>query len=450
VPPQEIQVTEDPRDLRFPVIEWRGRRMRNEDMRQLTLNKLPGNLRGSGPLQLCGAAASVAVESQEWAANFYAEGGVPSIVIKSADELTAQEATDLKTQWNAGGNNVPKVIDPGTESVEQFGVNSEAASMFAARDFQNAEAARMFGVAASLLDIPIGGQSLTYKTLESEFTKFVKTCLWPNYLEPMEQTMSDLLTRSTVCRFNVDAFMRPDTKTRFEVYKLGVESGVMTPEQAAIEEGFTPGDVENAPMPLAMPAAIPSSLPIQGRSQEGPVRCPSCGKSRFVVESLDPPRLRCIRCKALVEDTHARSEVTPPIVIPQQSSPEIHFHEGAFKAGDVHVEAAPAPQVNIHEGAIRSGDVHVPAAEEAVAAAERVDKAADQVENTAERVERMERAYLDALAAMRKEQPDFLGAMRELAEEMKPKPVRQRLVRDADYKIIGVEPWPDDEPAQSR
>ena len=36
-------------------------------------------LRGTGPLQFCGAAISVAVEAQEWAANFYAEGGYPSV-----------------------------------------------------------------------------------------------------------------------------------------------------------------------------------------------------------------------------------------------------------------------------------------------------------------------------------------------------------------------------------
>lgn len=298
VPPQEIVVSENPRDLRYPFIDWRGRRMRNEDMLQITLNRLPGQLRGSGPLQLCGAAASVAVEAQEWAANFYAEGGHPSTWIRSALSLDENEAAALKSQWMNTAHNVPRVTDPNIEDIKEMEYNAASTSMFEARDFQNSEAARMFGVGASLLDIPVGGSSLTYQNLEQEFTKFVKTCLWPNYLEPIEQTMSDLLTRSMVTRFNIDAFVRPDTKTRFEVYKLAIEAGVMSPEQAASIEGFLPGDVENAPMPVSMPAAVPSSLPIQQRS-EGPVRCPTCGKSRFVVESLDPPRLRCIRCRSL-------------------------------------------------------------------------------------------------------------------------------------------------------
>jgi HK97 family phage portal protein len=274
--------------------------MRNEDMRHLTLNMEPGQLRGQGPLQFCGAATSVAVEAQEWAANFYAEGGTPSIVIKSAVPLEKEEAELLKEQWTAGDNHVPKVIDPGIEDVEDFNIDPVSAAMLSGRDFQNAEAGRMFGIPASLLDVPIGGSSLTYQNLEQEFGKFVRACLWPNYLEPIEQTMSDLLTRQTVSRFNVDALLRPDAKTRYEIYKLGVtDSGVLEREEARQMEGLDAGDVENAAMPLSVPQAIPSLLPIQGRSQAGPIRCPSCGKTRFVVESLEPPRLRCIRCRGL-------------------------------------------------------------------------------------------------------------------------------------------------------
>lgn len=483
VPPHEVTVTEDPRDLRYPVIEWRGKRIRNENMLQLTLNRDPDSpLRGVGPLQLCGAAVSVAVEAQEWAANFYADSGTPSTLIKSAVQLTEDEAEELRTRWISRPSNVPRVIDQGIEDVTQFEVNAQSSSMFEARDFQNAEAGRMFGVSASLLDIPIGGSSLTYQNLEQEFTKFVKTCLWPNYLEPIEQTMSDLLTRATVCRFNVDAFVRPDTKTRFEVYQLGIESGVMTPAQAAVKEGIEPGDVENAPMPFAPAQAIPSTLPIQMRSTDSPVRCPSCGKSRFVVESQEPFRGRCIRCKTVVSAPALEVrelapapapvvDMTPVLVaiaeLKAQPAPVMDTGPMAAAIAGLKAEPAPvvdmapvttalenlperiaaalprqgpqpAPQVIFAEGAFRAGDVHMPAgAEEAIAAAERVDKAAERVDKT-------EQAYLAALRDVRAEQPDFLAAMRQVAEENRPKPMRKRIIRDDEQRIIGVEDVVDD------
>lgn len=283
VPPAQVTVEVNPRDLLRPIIKWQGVQMRNEDMVQITLMREPGELRGFGPLQVCGAAISVSVEAQEWAANFFSSGGVPSVVIKAAgmlggdsdpdDEDALSEAARLKAAFTAGPANVPKVIDQGIESVEQFGINEAGAQMNQAREFQNGEAARMFGVPSSLLDHSTPGSNLTYQNLEQELAKFVRTCLWPNYLEPIEQQMSDLLPRSTTARFNIDALLRADIKTRYEVYKLGVsEAGILDREEARQMEGLEAGDIETAPVPFAAPAAIPTSLPIQARSAE-PVRC---------------------------------------------------------------------------------------------------------------------------------------------------------------------------------
>jgi len=306
VNPAEVSVTEDERDLRYPIIEWRGRRMKNEDMRQLTLAREPGGLRGLGPLQMCGAAISVAVEAQEWAAAFFASGGYPSMVLQSEVELTEDEAAALKAQWIETPSNMPKVTNPGL-TLQEFGVNPQGAQMMEARDYQNGDVARMFGIPGSLLDHKTAGSSLTYQNLESEYSKFVRACLWPNYLEAIEQAMSDLLTRSTVARFNVDALLRADVKTRYEVYKLGVESGVMLPEEARVIEGLDPGDIENAPVPFASAAAIPASLPIE-RSLA--VRCDgrrilnrrmvACNK---LLAEAGPFVGTCPRCKKLYQAT---------------------------------------------------------------------------------------------------------------------------------------------------
>jgi hypothetical protein len=51
VHPREVKVSHNERDLRFPIIEWRGRRMANEDMRQVILLPDESGLRGVGPLR---------------------------------------------------------------------------------------------------------------------------------------------------------------------------------------------------------------------------------------------------------------------------------------------------------------------------------------------------------------------------------------------------------------
>lgn len=323
VNPAEVTFEEDPKDLRYPKIMWRGNRMRNEDIRQITLLQELGSLRGYGPLQVCGAAISVSVEAQEWAANFFASGGVPSVVIKAAGLLGGDpdpdaddfdvtdtdtwdtEAARLRNAWISGSSNMPKVIDQDIESVEPFSINEAGAQLNDARQFQNGEAALMFGLGASLLNHSMPGSNLTYQNIEQEFIKFIKTCLKPIYLEPIEQELSDLAPRSVTGQFNVDHFLQADIKTRYEVYKLGRESQVLEIEEARKMEGLQAGSVEVAPVPQSLPASIPS-IPLRVRSAEE-VRCEGklilrgrltpCGRKLGMLSA--PYETTCPRCKTV-------------------------------------------------------------------------------------------------------------------------------------------------------
>lgn len=276
VPPHEVKVDDNRDDPRYPIIKWRDRVMANRDFLQIVYVR--DGLRGVGPLQMCGAAVSVAVESQEWAANFFLEdGGHPSIVIKAAGDLGTDpltgvnEADTLRDQWMSKPHNTPRVIDQGIEDVQEVGVNAQGAAMLQARGYQNAEVATMFNMDATLLNAAISGSSVTYQNVGSEFEKFLRQCLRPNYLEPIEQTMSDLLTRSTVARFNTAALTLADIKTRYDVYGVGIDKGIIDTDEARKFEGLAPGDVENAAVPFSPPQAVPDSIPV-ARSAE-PVRC---------------------------------------------------------------------------------------------------------------------------------------------------------------------------------
>ena len=320
VPPWEITV--DAEQNRFqPVITWniagRSKVMPNEDMRQITLLPSQNGERGVGPLQLCGAAVSVAVESQEFAANFYAEGGYPSILIKAAGTLGTvmegphegeEEANVLRDQWMEKDHNTPRVVDEGIESVEQFDPNASGAQMLDARIQNRGDVANMYGIPGALLEYSAPGSSLTYQNVREVFQLWVKAGLSVQFLVPIEEEMSDLLPRSTSAHFNVDSFDRADPKSRWETYTLMV--GVLGAEEAAQvarqSEGFEAGDVEFMPVPPAPPAAFPTSLPVP-RSAEA-VRCSGkrvlrgalrpCNK---LLAEAGPFFGRCPRCGAVYE-----------------------------------------------------------------------------------------------------------------------------------------------------
>src|SRR5262249_17895389 len=80
-PAERVGRFEHPRDAVVNAIawEWRGAPIPASSIVQIVFAQEPGSPRGLGPLQLCGAAISVARESLEWAANYYSSGGLPSV-----------------------------------------------------------------------------------------------------------------------------------------------------------------------------------------------------------------------------------------------------------------------------------------------------------------------------------------------------------------------------------
>jgi HK97 family phage portal protein len=355
VNPAEVTVEEDPNDLRYPIIKWRNVVMRNEDFRQLVYAKEPGALRGHGPLQMCGAAISVSVEAQEWAANFYSEGGGGGDIVKTAGDLsdmTAEEMAALKDQWNDKDNNTTRFIDQGIESVTNRSVNVQGAQMLEARSHQNIDVATMFNMDATLLNAAVAGSSLTYQNVGTKFEDFLRQCLRPNYLEVIEQTMSDFLPRAIVSRFNTAALTLADIKTRYDVYGVGIDKGIITAEQAQSFEGIAPGDVENAAVPYSPPQAIPGRLPIQLRSEAVEVRCDGkrmlrgllkpCGRLLSTTGSFAG---MCPRCKKQHDIRAALVPVVRETVMPlaMRSAPTLRVVEP--EPVEAPPEPPPPPQV---------------------------------------------------------------------------------------------------------
>jgi len=296
VPPWEIQVEANEFNRLRPKITWGNRVMRNEDMRHITY--LPGvNGRGVGPLQMAGVAVSVTVEAENWAANFFS-GSIPSMVGTTDLDLTPDELGDLDKQWVEKASNLPRWLTLGMKMSESP-FNAEKAQLTETREHNVGNAARMFNMPGALIEFQMGGSSLTYQNQENIWSDFQRRCLSPHYLEPIEQEMSDLLTRSTVSRFNLDQLLRADPKTRAEFYEKVVPLGYPQ-EEMLRREGIVPGAVDFAPVPLGTPAQIPTQLPYQDqlrtRAELREVRCPS---GHLVGKVAGPAEIVCKSCHKL-------------------------------------------------------------------------------------------------------------------------------------------------------
>jgi HK97 family phage portal protein len=241
---------------RLPLLreyEWRNRKISADDITHGTFFREPGDLRGTGPLQRCGAALSAAVEADEWAARFFARGGAPSVVLKVQGNLSPAEAAKLKAQWLETESNEIRVAAGGSDP-QPFQVDPESAQLLDSRKYSAAEVATMFGMDADLLNAAVSGSSLTYQNVGQRLDNFIRSTLAPNYLEPIEDGISELLPRTTVARFNLQSMLRADVKTQADVYSTLTSAGVDA--NRAAEVAGLGSLVDTVPVPAAEPIRI--------------------------------------------------------------------------------------------------------------------------------------------------------------------------------------------------
>lgn len=231
------------------VYEWRGVEQDPRDVIHGTYYRDLSQPRGQGPLQLCGAALSVADQADQWAARFFSSSGVAHVILEHPDELGPEEAQELKDAWASRVPGEPAVVSGGVKATPG-GVSPRDATLPETRNASTGDVARMYGINGHLLEYSRGGSSLTYQNVAAIGDELVRFTLAPGYLRPIEVALSDLLTRSTVALYNVDQLLRADIKTRFEVYSSGITSGVLEVPEARAMEGLIPGSSATAAAPL--------------------------------------------------------------------------------------------------------------------------------------------------------------------------------------------------------
>lgn len=256
LPPGEVVVAWDARLPFLRNYTWRSQELDRADITHGFFARDPWGLRGFGPLQMCGAALSAAVEAEEWAARFFSEGGVPSTVLKSPTRLAKADVDKIREQWLERDGNTVRVVDLGLD-VAAHQINPEQGQLLESRRLSAGNVATAFGINGHLLNYAQSGSSLTYQNVGEVFTDFVRTTLAPGYLVPIEDGIGELLPRGTSARFNTDELYRADIKTQSEVYATLITAG-MAAEEAAQRAGFdNSAELQSAPLQSVPAIEVP-------------------------------------------------------------------------------------------------------------------------------------------------------------------------------------------------
>lgn len=237
----------------------------NIEIHHIPALSLAGSDVGLSPIEMARQTLGGALGADEFANRWFAQGMSHAGVIEAQTPLTPEQMREMakqaaKLHGGSSKSGLPMVL---TQAAwKPMSITAEQAQFLETRQFTAAHiASMMFNVDPA--DIGLGsagsGSSLTYANLEQRNTRRVQVTYMP-WIVRLEKAISRILAGSRYVKFNLDALLRADLKTRYESYAIA-----QTINTAAAQQGEPPllrtsemrefEDLDPAPVIAAPPTA---------------------------------------------------------------------------------------------------------------------------------------------------------------------------------------------------
>lgn len=203
-------------------------------------------LSGHSPVAVQRQRLGVGLAASEFQQRFFRQNGVPKAVIEFPTRMSPERVTEFRNVWamqNEGAENQHRVaVLPDGAQLKPVGLGLEDAQFIEQMNYSDVEVARLYGLPAAALDFNTQ-YSLRYETTVQNDLNLVKHGLrvWAVMIEAALRTDPDLFGGSGyVAKFNFDALLRADIKTRSEVGRNWLKAGVKNPNELRELEDLPP------------------------------------------------------------------------------------------------------------------------------------------------------------------------------------------------------------------
>lgn len=216
----------------IPIYQVHDTFYRYDEVVHIRSNAPTGGLWGLGIVERYRAWLEGALYEQEYGANTFKNGGVPSGVIKletkKLDKDTAEAVQDSWLSAHGGSVRKPAVIGSMMDFTP-IGWSAKDTEWIEGRKLSIAESALVCGLDPSDLSAAVGNTALTYANLTQRTLSRISDSYAP-WLYLVEQAWTDLLPYGTV-KGNPEALLRTSTAERYNLHKVAIEAGFMSIEE---------------------------------------------------------------------------------------------------------------------------------------------------------------------------------------------------------------------------
>jgi len=209
------------------------------DMAHIPWVRLPGKLKGLSPFEASRGSSGLELAAREWAGAFFENGGTLGSVIEHPGK-PSQEEVDLMresfTKRHAGSGNAWKlgVLTGGAKLAYGGRVLPREADLQPLWKQVLEAASRLYHVPPHLLGSQDPGGS-SYASVEQRSIEYVQHAIVP-VTTRLEATYNRFLGPGRYLKFNTNALLRGDIKSRASWYQMALTNKVMMPSEVRDKE----------------------------------------------------------------------------------------------------------------------------------------------------------------------------------------------------------------------
>jgi len=239
-----------------------GRQVSRLDIVHVPWMTVPGKTLGLSPLEYHAPTISAGVSAQSYGSDWFDGGGFPPAVFKNvAKTVDPDEATSIRDRLSATLRRKQPLVTGSDWEFTPISIPPEQAQFIETQKLTATQIASILGIAPD----EIGGESpnsLTYQNEEHRQT--VRAHNLKPYLVRFEQAFASWLPERQFVRFNVDAMISADVKTRWDVNKIRVDMGAANIDEIRAQEDQPPlPDGQGQTYGPAMAPAVEQPMPDQ-------------------------------------------------------------------------------------------------------------------------------------------------------------------------------------------
>lgn len=247
---------------------YNGRELAREDVVHVPWFTLPGQVLGLSPIGAFATTMGVGLNAQTYASEWFQNGGFPPGTLQNTEKqlISVEEAQVIKARTVQAIKTRQPLVYGRDWKYDPISVPPGEAQFLETIKATATQVAHIYGLPPEEIGGDTGS-SMTYATVELNQIKLAGALR--QWMVTFEEAFSALLPEREYVRFNADALVRTDLRTRWDVNKIRLDVGAANVDEIRAQEDQPPlpdgqGKQYRTPENSNVPPSNPAPAPVVG------------------------------------------------------------------------------------------------------------------------------------------------------------------------------------------